>query len=319
MSRKNILILILAILFFAIWLSMAQKYYYCVILEQCAPPPPPVDSSQLAHIPNDLRVSAEGFPLWENYPEFEFDYGSTAPLYLPKQLALLEEMALLLKSQPQAKLKIIGRYKKEETLPEQAKRYGNLGRARALSIADKLMAEYQLPSQQIYILGDTMPLDKKAFYIDLEIIGYLPSGPEQEKKEAERFRQAYLQDIKRLTYDGRMAFFRSPDQRFKLAPPVFGDYLDSLQNYLAQNPKAQLIIIGHTDSKLQGQAAQEEALSFALQTKAYLEHKGINCPIQTQSRSNQELLQIDTLADGSRALYKAAQNRRVEILVEEVP
>ncbi len=308
---------LLGLMIFGVWMLFARSYYFCQVKGNCEQELLQHDSLRLAELPQNLEVQADGFVVFEAYPQFYFDHGSTLPIYGRRHLHLLEGIADKLKSQPQARLKIEAFFLGNEAEAHLGP-YKNLGVARAMAIADKLIYEYQVNPQQLMTLGKLKRDSSLAAPIHLELMGYRPTGTAAMEREVANFAQQFEQSVLRVTYDARMAFLRDPEARFKLAPPVFNEYLDSLKAFIANKDYIKILLIGHTDSKLKGKAAEKEALAFANSMKKYLTQKGITHNIRVETKGNDEKLEEDLMPDGNLNTYTAAKNRRVEILLVDV-
>jgi hypothetical protein len=309
--------ILLGLLVFWLWMVFARNYYICEVKGLCKQEQIQNDSATLAQLTNSLEVLADGFVVFEGYPEFHFDHSSTSPIYGRRHLHLLEGLADKLKRQSQARLKIEAVYLPSET-ETKVERYQNLAVARAMAIADKLIYEYNVNPQQLMTLGVLRQDTSLKAPVSLELMGYLPTGTAAMEKEVEHFAKQFESSLMRVTYDSRMALLRDPEARFKLAPPIFNEYVDKLKEYLADKEDVKILLIGHTDSKLSAKEAQEEAKAFAENMKTYLSRRGILNEMKVESRGKEEKLAEDMMPDNQLNKYLAAKNRRVEILLVDV-
>lgn len=309
--------ILLGLLVFWLWMVFAQGYYICELKGLCKEEQIQNDSMALTNLANTLEVNADGFVIFEGYPEFHFDHSSTSPIYGRRHLHLLEGLADKLKTQPQARLKIEAVFLPSET-ETKVERYQNMGVARAMAIADKLIYEYNVKASQLMTAGKLRQDTSLKAPLNLELLGYLPKGTTAMEKEVATFEKQIQSSLKRVTYDSRMALLRDSDARFKLAPPVFNEYVDQLIEYLEDKEDWKILLIGHTDSKLKEEEAVKEAKKFAENMKTYLSRKGVNNKIRVESQGNKEQLAEDIMPDGTLNKYLAAKNRRVEILLVDV-
>lgn len=309
--------ILLGLLVFWLWMVFARGYYICELKGLCKEELIQHDSMALAKLANTLEVKAEGFVVFEGYPEFHFDHGSTSPIYGRRHLHLLEGLADKLKNQPEARLKIEAIFIASETKAKM-ERYQNLGMARAMAVADKLIHEYRVKPQQLMTLGRQRQDTSLKAPLNLELLGYLPTGSTAMEKEVANFEKQFESSLMRVTYDSRMALLRDPDARFKLAPPIFNEYVDQLIQYLEDKEDWKILLIGHTDSKLDKEEALKEAKQFAENMKTYLSRKGIENKIRVESQGKNEKVAEDQMPDGTLNKYLAAKNRRVEILLVDV-
>lgn len=153
----NLLRLLIFMGIVAVWLAWGSHYVRCVILDDCQPPVP-IDSTALKKATHTLFLMVDGKPTAEGYPEFVFNYGSAGATYLPEHEQFLDLVGQEAQQRPQHQLLLIGRCTQTEARSAHAQElFENLARARALTIADKLHAEQNIPLERIEIKGVTMP------------------------------------------------------------------------------------------------------------------------------------------------------------------
>lgn len=150
------------------WLAWGYRYYKCSILKECEPPVP-VDSVALRKVTHTLFLLLDGKPTGEGYPEFVFNYGSAGATLLDEHENFLDYVTNTLERLPQHRLLLIGRCTQSEHKSNQRyELYENLGRARALTILDKLVLEHKINAQRIEIRGEVMADD--VFFSPMQFI-----------------------------------------------------------------------------------------------------------------------------------------------------
>lgn len=311
---KNILRILLGALIFWVWLSFARTYYICEVKGLCDPPPPTIDSSFLEKLPKTLQVMAGENAILENYPQFYFDYSSTAAVFTQDHEKLLDRLTLLLKNQPKARLHIIGYYLQNEKMPE-VERYANLGVARAMTLADKLLHEYKVSTDQLMTSGKMLKDTLLPQPIALELLGFMPDLEDLREKEEERFAAQFDTALLKVSYNAVLGYF-DPHRADFTAVPAWEDYVDSLLVFLAATPNAKLVLMGHSDTQLNDNDAQKAGLTYAKAIEKYFAKKGIKNKIESKSKGKKEPLMRDVLPDNSSDKLAVMKNRRVEISIK---
>lgn len=307
---------IIAGIVFMLWAVWARNYYVCEILGECQPPQTDIDSSYLDNIPNTLELTAGEYVILENYPEFYFDYGSHGYTYIDGSEKFLAKLAAFMDENPTAKLIVTGYYTQEEKeVVEKSHFYNDLGKARAYTIINKLIEEYNIPKYRLKGVSKLAMTDVIAAPLDFEIIGYQPPQVAVMNEADTLFLEQVQQSILDITYNDKNAKFEYNSKKFQPSPS-FDVYLDSLQAYFEANPEAYILIIGHTDSKGTTTYNQKLGKGRAESVKAYIQEAGIAVPIKTDSKGESDPIAKDVNADGSYNPDAMAQNRRVNILIK---
>lgn len=308
---------LLGLVLFVVWVGTARHYYVCTIKGQCQPPESAVDSSFLERLPQTLDLTAGNLVLLDNYSQFHFDHASHAYTYVDGNEKFLSLVATFLQDHPNPSiiLEVTGYQTAAEDEETQAsQRYNNLGLARAQTIIDKLVEEYNVPRSRLIASYETTTQAMLSEPLTFNILGYQPNDNLAEVVEDTLLLEQIKTSIKDITYNSRRAEFDYNSGIFEPSGS-FDVYVDSLQEYLARNTGDYLLIIGHTDSKGSERYNQELGLRRAQSVKAYLRDQGIRVPIKTQSKGELEPLVDDQNSDGSYKTAAMAQNRRVNILI----
>jgi len=300
---------------FMLWLVWARNYYVCQVLGQCGPKQSHVDSTLLQNIPHTLKLMTGDYAILEGYPQFYFDFGSHAYTYVDGNEKFLSKVASFMNEHPKTTLLVRGYYlDKEKTVIDNSHYYSDLGLARAYTIINKLVEEYQIPKGRIKAISELAIADPIVEPLQFDIYGYRP--PQQEmNKEDTVFLQQIKTSIKNITYDDKLAKFEYNSEVFKPSPS-FGVYVDSLITYFQQNEKDYLLIIGHTDSKGNEAYNQKLGLKRANAVKNYLSRSGLTATIKTTSKGESEPKETDRDDNGRYKPEAMAKNRRVNILIK---
>lgn len=311
---SNLVKVLLAALIFWVWMVFARSYYICEVKALCGPKLPELDSLELEKLPRTLKIVIDEIPVLEDFPEFAFDYSSTSSFYSSEHKRLLEKLANMLKSQPKSRLLITGYYLQIEKF-KNPDRYNNLGLARAMTIADKLLHEYKIAPEQLMTAGEMLNDSILKRPIVLDLLGYIPVGEELQAREEELFKKQWADSLNFVTYNGLLAFFEPGMPEIK-AVPAFEEYADSLKNYLADNPKARLLLTGYSDTHQSASEAERSGMQYAKLTQNYLKKVGIKNIMELKSKGKNEPLVSDVLPDKTPELLSVAKNRRVDILIK---
>lgn len=308
---------LLGLALFVVWTGITRHYYVCTIKGQCKPPAPAVDSSFLERLPQTLDLMAGDVVLLNNYSQFHFDHASHAYTYVDGNEKFLGLVATFLQEHPDPSitLEVTGHQTAAEAAETEAsQRYNNLGIARAQTIIDKLVEEYNVPRNRLLASYKTTARDALPEPLSFNIKGYQPEADLAKVSEDTVLLEQIKTSIKDITYSSRRAEFDYNSGTFEPSPS-FDVYVDSLQEYLARNTGDYLLIIGHTDSKGSASYNQELGLRRAQSVKAYLRDQGIRVPIKTESKGESDPMVNDQNSDGSYKTEAMAQNRRVNILI----
>lgn len=309
---------LIGLLIFVVWTGLTRRYYVCTIKGECEPPVAEVDSSFLDSLPRTLDLTAGTEVLLNDYPQFYFDYASHAYTYVDGNEKFLGLVATFLKEHPDKDIRLVVTGYQTQTEAEavaNSNLYNNLGLARAQTIIDKLIEEYNVPATRLEARSALTSQNPVRTPLSFEILGYAPSTMMATAADTAMLAQIKL-SVKDITYDSKGAKFDYNSGEFEPSG-TFGVYVDSLQQYFKRNPNDYLLIIGHTDSKGGESYNQKLGLRRAQSVKRYLAARQITIPIQTQSKGENDPLVQDHDAEGRYDTDAMAKNRRVNILVKE--
>jgi OmpA-OmpF porin, OOP family len=310
----------LVLLIFSAWVSWARHYYICQIRGLCHDSAIQ-DKTHLHYVARTLNVKCNEQIILENFPQFLFDNSSTEPVFVEGHPQFLKELADLLQAQPASKLRITGRYlKNEQEATQHQGKYVNLGIARALTLADKLSAEYGIAPERISTNYQQMIQDTLVEALSFELLDFVPAialNTDTSKKllPTPNVSPNKLADV---TYFDKSTNFDSGSERLNPSSD-FQQYADSLAAYFGRNPKHKLLIIGHTDTKGDAKYNQGLGQKRANAVRNYLKRlpKLAKVDIQTQSKGESQPAVQDQLPDGAYDDNAMSQNRRVNIKILE--
>lgn len=115
----------------------------------------------------------------------------------------------------------------------------------------------------------------------------------------------------KITLNDKKTFFFSTSKSINLSPES-KEYYDAVAEYLKKNPRAVVLIVGHTDNQGTDEELQKISDDRALQVRGYFERKGIpRRRLFPSGKSSQEPIRPNTTAAGR------SENRRVEIIIRD--
>lgn len=308
----------LVLVVFLSWLGWAHRYYVCEICNLCHPSIPTIDSVRFYNVPYTLAVKADNYIILENYPEFCFDYASSQPIELKAHKDFYNKLGEFLQQNPQAKLRITGRYlQKEQEQAEQQGRFNDLGLARAMTVVDKLHREFGIAAERLSAKGQKIFQDSLTAPVSFEVLDYRPPlalGDSTHTLPDSNLINQIENSLADVTYFDKSANFDYGSQTFTPGED-FLIYLDSLQSYFQRNPTHTLLIIGHTDSKGESKFNEQLSLRRANAVRLFIEQRGIKAAIKTEGKGENELLAPDQRSDGSYDTAIMSRNRRVNIKI----
>jgi len=300
--------ILIALIIFWLWSNLATYYYVCKLKGICNDNDLDKDSIALSKIPKTLSIKVDGIPVLENYPEFIFQENIDTIYILNKQNDFLNQVSLILKSQPNARLLVKGLHNAGEE--------PSIAEKRAAFIIDKLVKRYEV--QETSVLNTTeMKKDSNAIGLAFELLGYLPNSELLIAREDSIFRVQWSDSLTKGSYNGILAAFDNNSSELKLSPK-FNLYCDSLIVFLKSRPGATIYITGHCDSYISDNEAEKAALHFANLCVEYFKKLGIKNKITTISKGKKELIANDSLLEQSPDLLSIAKNRRVEIIIKDL-
>ena len=286
--------LLLGILIFGLWASVARYYYVCEIKNHCAPQEVVVEPTTPERLKN-LNLSLGDENILEGYNQFSFQHGIPQPTTDSSNLAFLDGIVSYMIDHEEKKLKITGRYLESEknitvgTLD-------NLGIARAKAI-ESMLIDLGIPGDRIsidYLVAEGEELTEPIIF---EIL---------ENSDTE------LADVQ-FTFTN-MTFlesnFESDSDEFNPGD-AFLSYADSMRTFFKLNPDKTLKIIGHTDKT--GGDAHNKDLGYrrADNAKGYIANQiGIQSEIKIESKGEKEPMATNKTKEGR------AKNRRINLIIE---
>jgi len=309
---------LLGFVIFLVWAVFARNYYICEIKGECGPPLVDVDSSFLENIPKNLDLRAGDYAILDDYPQFYFDHASHAYVNIEGNDEFLSLVATFLEEHPgdTISMTITGYYlQSEEKAIENSNLYNDLGMARAQTIIDKIVNEYNVPKYRIKAKSKPASGDPIPEPLTFNIEGYIPPIAIAENKEDTALLEQIKKSIQDITYTDKSAKFEYNSGAFH-PHHSFDVYIDSLESYLERNPDDYLVVIGHTDSKGNDAYNNRLGLKRAKSVKTYLKEHGIEATIKTESEGRRNLFVEDKNEDGSYNIEAMAKNRRVNIIIK---
>lgn len=311
--------LLLGFVIFAVWVVFARNYYVCEIKKECEPPLMDVDSSFLKNLPQTLDLTAGEYVILDNYPQFYFDYASHAYTYVDDSEHFLSLTAAFLKENSTENLTLVitGYYlESEQKLIKDGKLYNDLGIARAQTIVDKLIEEYNIPKANLKAMSSLASSNPITNPLAFNIEGYIPPLVIAETTEDTAFLEQIKKSVIDITYTDRSARFDYNSGAFN-PHGSFDVYLDSLKSYFIMNPSDYLVVIGHTDSRGGEDYNYKLGMERAASVKKYLQKGGLEATIKIESKGEKSLLVQDQNSDKSYDVEAMAKNRRVNIIVKK--
>jgi outer membrane protein OmpA-like peptidoglycan-associated protein len=307
---------------FALWLIWARHYYICQVKGLCFDAVPGRDEQKFRDVAHSLSLKADEIILLENYPQVMFDDSSPQPIFDPRHShdSFFLKIAQLMQQQPQTNLLITARYLQSEKWVSQNKgKFADLGQARAVSIANKLVQEFQIAPERLQTFSVKMIQDTLRDALDFNLLNYKPNqladnNPNNKPKTDTSLLNQAKNSITDVTYYDQSTNFDSGSQTFK-PNQDFYVYSDSLKSYFKNRSTQKLIITGHTDTKGDEKFNYQLGLKRANAVRQFLQKQGITIKIETQSKGETETVVNDQNADGSLNETAAAQNRRVNLKI----
>jgi outer membrane protein OmpA-like peptidoglycan-associated protein len=309
---------LLGFIIFMAWAVFARNYYICEIKGECGPPLVDVDSSFLENIPQNLDLTAGDYAILDDYPQFYFDHASHAYISIEGNDEFLSLVATFLEEHPgdTISMTITGYYlQSEEKAIEHSNLYNDLGMARAQTIIDKIVHEYNVPKHRIKAISKLGSEDPIQEPLQFDIEGYAPPIKIAENKEDTVLLEQIKKSVQDITYTAKSAKFEYNSGAFQ-PHSSFDVYIDSVKHYLERNPNDYLVVIGHTDSKGNDGYNDRLGLKRAKSVKTYLKEHGVLTTIKTESEGRRNLFIKDKNEDGSYNIEAMSKNRRVNIIIK---
>lgn len=286
--------LLLGILIFGLWASVARYYYVCEIKNHCEPQEVVLEPTAPERLKN-LNLSFGDENILEGYNQFSFQNGISQPTIDSSNLAFLDGIVSYMIDHEEKKLKITGRFLESES-DIQVNFDDNLGIARAKAI-EKMLIDLGIPGDRISLDYAMIQGEELTEPIVFEIL---------ETSDTE------LADVQ-FTFNN-MTFlesnFESDSDEFNPGD-AFLSYADSMKTYFELNPDKTLKIIGHADKT--GGDAYNKDLGYrrANSAKLYIANQvGIQTEIQVESKGEKEPMASNKTPEGR------AKNRRINLIIE---
>jgi len=299
--------ILIALLFFWLWVNIATHYYFCTLKNLCPENKSDKEAEAMSKIPNTLTVRADGIVVLENYPEFIFADNLDSIVIFQKHSDFLAQLSAMIKAQPNARLLVKGRYNSNENAV--------IGTKRAKFITEKLIAQYSVPELSV-LQSSELTTEQYASGLGFELLGYIPKNQLLSAREDSIFLKQWKDSIELVSYNGILASFEPNLNDINLSA-AFNEYCDSLKIQLKTKAKATIHIVGHCDSHSSDAEADKYGLHFAKLIAEHFKKIGIKNKISTSSKGKKELFKIDRLPDLSPDVLAIARNRRVTISVQE--
>ena len=287
--------LLIGLILFGLWASIARYYYVCEIYGACAPEEEILENP-IPVRPNTLTLTLGDSVILEGYNHFYFEPRISQPTLDSSNQVFLGKIEDYLLDNEDKKLKITGRFLESES-DVTIDFSDNLGIARAKAIesllVDRGIADEIISIDYQPVIGDSVLTEPILF----EIL------------EADNDDLADVQfTFTNMTFTESNFEFNSdvfePKESFLL-------YADSMKTYFELNPEKKLTIIGHTDFK--GTQKYNKGLGYrrANSAKLYLANQvGIQTEIKIESKGEMEPMATNDTEEGQ------AKNRRVNFVIE---
>jgi len=238
----------------------------------------------------DLRlINFDNKSLIGNHEQFEFAKGTKKPKgFSTANSKFLDQVATHLKANPNANIKLTGKYLRNE---RNTSIQDNMGVARAASIRDLLKKRgiaknrVELGSQIVNAMPTNEPV---SFNILKGAAAKPPPGG--------------------TTFANMDFYFPTNSDQFTPSQQLI-NWANEAKKYFAENPTKTLYLTGHTDSDGDPTYNRDLGLRRARAVRTYLLNSGIKTKIDAKSKGDTEPVSPNTTAAGKR------QNRRVNATI----
>lgn len=235
----------------------------------------------------DLRlINFDNKSLIGDHEQFEFAKGTKKPKgFSAANSKFLDQVATYLKANPNANIKLTGKYLRNE---RNTSFQDNMGIARAASIRDLLKKR---------------GINKKRVELGSELVNAMPTN------EPVSF------NIKKTIAEGPGTEFANMDFYFPTNSDQFTpsqqliNWAGQAKKYFAENPAKTLYLTGHTDADGNPAYNKDLGLRRARAVRTYLLNSGIKTKIEAKSAGDTQPVASNTTAAGKR------QNRRVNATI----
>jgi len=231
----------------------------------------------------DLRlVNYNGKSLIGDHEQFEFAAGTKTPKGMSAaNHKFLDQVATYLKANPDANLKLTGKYLRNE---KNTSIQDNMGMARAAAIRD-LLKKRGIATSRIELgsqIVKNMPANEP---VSFNIKKTIAKGPKN-------------------VFEDMDFYFPTNSDQFTPSQQLI-NWASQAKKYFAENPGKTLYLTGHTDSDGDPTYNRDLGLRRARAVRTYLANSGIKTKIDVTSKGDTEPVSSNATATGKR------QNRRV--------
>ena len=250
-------------------------------------PPPPTTAPDFVR-GTDLRlINYNGKSLIGDHEQFEFAAGTKTPTGLSAaNNKFLDQAATYLKANPEANLKLTGKYLRNE---KNTSIQDNMGMARAAAIRD-LLKKRGIATNRIELASQIVKNIPTNEPVSFNIIqGKVSPGP--------------------LTLKDMDFYFPTNSDQFTPTQQLI-NWRNEAKKYIAKNPGKTIYITGHTDSDGNPVANKDLGMRRARAVRTYLVNAGIKTKIDVKSAGDTQPVADNTTVEGKR------KNRRVNAQIK---
>lgn len=293
---------------FWIWLSLARTFYVCHLNSFCYNDLVQNDSVILSKIPRTLYVEADGIKVLDNYPEFFFENKADTARFFEVHKEFLRQLSVMLRSQPNSRLLLIGRHKSQDDIVLANKRLNNM--------VQKLIFDFSFPENSI-LHTVQMQQDSSAYgLLGFSLLGFLPASELLHNREDSLLRINFRDSVEKVVYNDILASYK-PNSRDINVSNAFKEYCEKLKTILAENPNKMIQVYGYSDTQNTDKEAETLSLHYAESVADYLKKTGIKQKIQVIAGGKKQAVFNELLPDNSVNVLAVSKNRRVEIVLKE--
>lgn len=300
---------LILLLVFWLWLSLTRTYYVCQLKSHCNHTALSSDSIILSKIPKTLSVEADCIKILQNYPEFHFEKASDTAHLFEIHNEFLNQLSVMLKSQPNSRLLLIGRYKSQEDALLANKRVDN--------IIKKLVNEFSFSENAILHTLEIKTDSTEFGFLGFKLLGFVPASELLIAREDSLFKQNFKDSLGRISYNDILAAFDPSVKKINISDAL-NDYGARLKSFLSENPKRVIQVIGHCDTQISEKEADALSLHYAEAMATHLKSLGIKQQIQTIALGKKKAMYNELLPDQTVDVLAVSKNRRVEIIIKEI-
>ncbi len=286
--------LLLGILIFGLWASVARYYYVCEIKKHCEPQEVVEEPTTPERLKN-LNLTFGDEVILEGYNQFSFQNGISQPTTDSSNLAFLDGIVSYMIDHDDKKLKITGRFLESES-DIQVGFIDNIGYARAQAIGNMLI-DLGIPADRITYDRSLATIEEFQEPVIFEIL---------EKTDNDLANVQF--SFTNMTFSE--SNFESDSDEFNPGD-AFLSYADSMRTFFELNPDKTLRIIGHTDKTGGDLYNKDLGYRRADSAKGYIANQvGIQTEIKIESKGEKEPMATNKTKEGR------AKNRRINLIIE---